>query len=44
MANESELLPRARRWFLPQYLNLVAKLLPKNGMEGLEEDDAALPK
>jgi hypothetical protein len=28
-ANQGELLPRARRWFLPQYLTLISRLLPR---------------
>jgi hypothetical protein len=30
-ANQDELLPRLRRWFLPQYVALVARLLPRGG-------------
>lgn len=40
-AYEDELLPRMRRWFLPQYMQLIAKLLPKNGAEGLDASDIA---
>jgi hypothetical protein len=40
--DEAELLPRMKRWFLPQYMQLVAKLLPKNGTEGVGDDGSAL--
>ena len=33
-ANQAELLPRLRRWFLPQYLMLVRALLPRAGEDG----------
>jgi hypothetical protein len=34
-----ELLPRMRRWFLPQYIGLVARLLPKvNEFGGIDLD------
>jgi len=32
--NQGELLPRARRWFLPQYLTLISRLMPKLAEEG----------
>ncbi len=35
------LLPRLKRWFLPQYIQLIAKLLPKNGSEGVAAADLA---
>jgi hypothetical protein len=35
-----ELLPRMKRWFLPQYMRMIAQLLPKNGTEGVEGLDA----
>jgi hypothetical protein len=38
-AHQDEMLPRLRRWFVPQYLQLIGRLLPKNGSEG--PDDAA---
>jgi len=44
--NQDELLPRSRRWFLPQYLSLIARLLPRQSEEGglelgaLERDEA----
>jgi hypothetical protein len=28
-AHQDELLPRLRRWFLPQYIQLIARLLPR---------------
>jgi hypothetical protein len=40
-AHQDELMPRLRRWFLPQYLQLIGRLLPKNGTEG-GVDDAEL--
>jgi hypothetical protein len=39
-ANQEELLPRLRRWFLPQYLTLVARLLPRVSEAGGAEMDA----
>ena len=33
-ANQAELLPRMRDWFLPQYLSLVGRLLPRATEEG----------
>ena len=30
-ANQATLLPRLRRWFLPQYLHAVSRLLPRDG-------------
>ena len=33
-ANQDELLPRSRQWFLPQYLQLIARLLPRQSEEG----------
>ena len=33
------MLDRLERWWLPQYVQLVAKLLPKHGTEGSELDD-----
>jgi hypothetical protein len=32
---QDELLTRMQRWFLPQYMQLIGRLLPKNGTEGL---------
>jgi hypothetical protein len=32
-AHQDELLPRLRRWFLPQYLALVGRLLPRGGVD-----------
>ena len=46
-AHQDELLPRLRRWFLPQYLTLVGRLLPRpeaaDGAEldAVDEADAA---
>jgi len=40
-ADCDELLPRMKRWFLPQYMRMIAQLLPKNGSEGVEGLDAA---
>ncbi|HEY1752824.1 MAG TPA: hypothetical protein VGG29_16315 [Caulobacteraceae bacterium] len=39
-AHQGELLPRMRRWFLPQYLTLVARLLPRVDESGGTEVDA----
>jgi hypothetical protein len=39
-SNQAELLPRLRRWFLPQYLTLVGRLLPRAAEEGGPELDA----
>src|SRR5579862_631678 len=37
--NQGELLERSRRWFLPQYLQLIARLLPRQAeAEGLDLD------
>jgi len=36
-----ELLPRLRRWFLPQYLTLVARLLPRVSEAGGAEMERA---
>ena len=33
-ANQDELLPRTRRWFLPQYLQLISRLLPRETEAG----------
>jgi hypothetical protein len=38
-AHQAELLPRMRRWFLPQYLALVAKLMPRVAEDGGVEID-----
>src|SRR5579885_2603178 len=46
-ANQHELLPRLRRWFIPQYIQIVARLLPKpehlggEEIEGLDEVETA---
>ena len=32
--DSDELLPRMKRWFLPQYLQLIGRLLPRGGAEG----------
>jgi hypothetical protein len=37
--NQDELLPRMRRWFLPQYVSLVAKLMPRVAEDGGIEVD-----
>ena len=43
-ANQDEVLPRLRRWFLPQYVALIGRLMPRGGDEdfvaGLEGVDA----
>jgi hypothetical protein len=42
--NQAEVLVRMRRWFLPQYAQLVARLLPRQSEAGgaeLDELDAA---
>ena len=41
-ANQAELLPRLRQWFLPQYLALVARLMPRVSEAGGVEVDAPL--
>jgi hypothetical protein len=33
-AEQHELLPRLRKWFLPQYVSLVARLLPRVNESG----------
>jgi hypothetical protein len=33
-ANQGELLPRMREWFLPQYVSLVGRLLPRAMEDG----------
>jgi hypothetical protein len=38
--HQAELLPRLRRWFLPQYVALVARLMPRVTEEGGVEIDA----
>ncbi len=44
-AHQESLLPRLRRWFLPQYLQAISKLLPRSGEadgpEGLDAEGAA---
>lgn len=46
-ANQADLLPKLRRWFMPQYLQLVARLLPRTSeeggpeLDGLDEAEAA---
>jgi hypothetical protein len=40
-ANQDELTARMQRWFLPQYMQLIGKLLLKGGAEGADELDAA---
>ncbi|MEJ0065831.1 MAG: hypothetical protein WDM85_10700 [Caulobacteraceae bacterium] len=39
-AHQDELLPLLRRWHMPQYLALVARLLPRVNEEGGVEIDA----
>jgi hypothetical protein len=42
--NQAELLPRLREWFMPQYVALVSRLLPRpegEGAAGAELDRAA---
>jgi len=40
--NKGEVLPRSRRWFLPQYLSLIGRLLPRQeGGAGLDLDALA---
>jgi hypothetical protein len=45
-ANQVETLARTRRWFLPQYLTMISRLLPRQSEEGgldletLERDEA----
>ncbi|HEY3800536.1 MAG TPA: hypothetical protein VGL58_19460 [Caulobacteraceae bacterium] len=39
--NQAELLPRLRRWFLPQYVSLVARLMPRLAEAGGAEVDGA---
>jgi hypothetical protein len=33
-ANQESVLPRLRRWFLPQYVQLISRLLPRQMEEG----------
>lgn len=33
-ANQGELLARTRQWFLPQYLQLITRLLPRQSEDG----------
>jgi hypothetical protein len=33
-ANQIELLVRLRRWHLPQYVQVISRLLPRDGQEG----------
>jgi hypothetical protein len=43
-AHQDELLPRLRRWHVPQYLALVARLLPRDGdgeVDALDEVETA---
>jgi hypothetical protein len=40
-ANQDELVARMQRWFLPQYMQLIGKLLVKGGAEGADELEAA---
>jgi hypothetical protein len=30
-ANKDEVLPRLRRWFMPQYIALIGRLMPRGG-------------
>jgi hypothetical protein len=43
--NAEAMLPKVRRWFLPQYLQLVGRLLPRDPeaaeLDGLSEEEAA---
>jgi hypothetical protein len=32
--NQDELLKRSRRWFMPQYLSMISRLLPRQSEEG----------
>jgi hypothetical protein len=41
-AHQADLLPRLRQWFLPQYLALVARLMPRVSEAGGMEVDAPL--
>ncbi len=41
-AHQDELLPRLRRWFAPQYVSLVARLLPRVNEDGAGADLDAL--
>ena len=40
-ANQDELVARMQRWFLPQYMQLIGRLLLKGGLEEADELDAA---
>ncbi len=40
-ANQDELVARMQRWFLPQYMQLIRRLLLKGGVEAADELDAA---
>jgi hypothetical protein len=35
-SNQAELLPRLRKWFLPQYVSLVGRLMPRLAEEGAD--------
>jgi hypothetical protein len=39
-ANQEDLLPRLRRWFVPQYVQLVTRLLPRQSEDGASEPEA----
>ena len=39
-AHQDELLPTLRRWFVPQYLQMVSRLLPRQPEEGGPELDS----
>ena len=48
-AHQHEVLPKLRRWFLPQYVALIGRLMPKGGdedqvVDGLQELDGMDPE
>ena len=42
-ANSAELLPRLRQWFVPQYVQLIVRLLPRITEAGGGESVRSLP-
>ena len=41
-ANKDEVLPRLRRWFLPQYVSLIGRLMQRGGEAEAPENAAAV--
>jgi len=42
--HQDELLPRLRQWFVPQYVTLISRLLPKPEGEGAAGPELARPE